>query len=125
MIFFKFRREIRECLKLDPEHKDCFPFYKKIKKIAKFLENAESSKDSNDYKACIEYANKVINAEKTEEPVQFLAYSLLCKCYMSDSDASKAVQSCQEALKIDRTDVNVFCDSAEAHILAENYDEGM
>lgn len=21
-------REIRECLKLDPDHKDCFPFYK-------------------------------------------------------------------------------------------------
>ena len=22
--------EIRECLKLDPEHKDCYPFYKKV-----------------------------------------------------------------------------------------------
>ena len=21
-------KEIRECLKLDPDHKDCFPFYK-------------------------------------------------------------------------------------------------
>ena len=26
MIFFF--REIRECLKLDPDHKECFPFYK-------------------------------------------------------------------------------------------------
>ena len=26
MIFFS--REIRECLKLDPDHKECFPFYK-------------------------------------------------------------------------------------------------
>lgn len=23
-----FFREIRECLKLDPDHKECFPFYK-------------------------------------------------------------------------------------------------
>merc|ERR1719361_1262152 len=28
--------EIRECLKLDPEHKDCYPFYKTLKKVAKF-----------------------------------------------------------------------------------------
>lgn len=26
-------KSIRECLKLDPEHKNCFPFYKKIKKV--------------------------------------------------------------------------------------------
>lgn len=26
-------KSIRECLKLDPEHKRCFPFYKKIKKV--------------------------------------------------------------------------------------------
>ena len=25
--------EIRECLKLDPEHKDCYPLYKKLKKV--------------------------------------------------------------------------------------------
>ncbi|KAJ1357317.1 hypothetical protein KIN20_015443, partial [Parelaphostrongylus tenuis] len=27
--------QIRECLKLNPDHKECFPFYKKIKKLAK------------------------------------------------------------------------------------------
>jgi DnaJ family protein C protein 3 len=35
-------KSIRECLKLDPEHKDCFPFYKKIKKVEKFLTEAEN-----------------------------------------------------------------------------------
>lgn len=30
-------KSIRECLKLDPDHKECFPFYKKVKKIEKFL----------------------------------------------------------------------------------------
>ncbi len=29
--------EVRECLRLDPEHKECYPFYKKIKKVAKFV----------------------------------------------------------------------------------------
>merc|ERR1711971_1477859 len=30
-------QQVRECLKLDPEHKDCYPFYKKVKKVAKFI----------------------------------------------------------------------------------------
>jgi DnaJ family protein C protein 3 len=30
-------REIRECLRLDPDHKTCFPFYKKVKKLDKQL----------------------------------------------------------------------------------------
>ena len=33
--------EIRECLRLDPEHKHCYPLYKKLKKVARFLTDAQ------------------------------------------------------------------------------------
>jgi len=33
--------EVRECLRLDPEHKHCYPLYKKLKKVAKFLTEAQ------------------------------------------------------------------------------------
>lgn len=56
---FLFCREIRECLKLDPEHKTCFPHYKKVKKIEKLMSDAEDAINSKDYKTCIDKAKKV------------------------------------------------------------------
>lgn len=53
-------KSVRECLKLDPEHKDCFPFYKKIKKIEKFLVDAETALENKIYADCIESASKVL-----------------------------------------------------------------
>lgn len=52
-------REIRECLKLDPEHKACFPHYKKIKKIDKLMTDSEEAISSKEYKSCNEKAKKV------------------------------------------------------------------
>lgn len=34
-------REVRECLKLDPDHKQCFSHYKQVKKLNKQIQSAE------------------------------------------------------------------------------------
>lgn len=52
-------REVRECLKLDPEHKDCFPHYKKVKKVDKFLTDCQNAVEEKLYDQCIEAALKV------------------------------------------------------------------
>lgn len=54
-----FCREIRECLKLDPEHKNCFPHYKKVKKIDKLMTDSEEHITSKSYGLCAEKAKKV------------------------------------------------------------------
>ena len=33
--------EVRECLKLDQDHKRCFAHYKQVKKLNKLIESAE------------------------------------------------------------------------------------
>ena len=33
--------EVRECLKLDPDHKLCYGHYKKVKKLNKQIQSAE------------------------------------------------------------------------------------
>ncbi len=35
--------EVRECLRLDPDHKECYPLYKRVKKVAKFVSKSEHS----------------------------------------------------------------------------------
>lgn len=58
-IEFHIYREIRECLRLDPEHKDCFPHYKLVKKVDKLIGDAQEDVNNKDYQACIDSANKV------------------------------------------------------------------
>jgi hypothetical protein len=52
-------REVRECLRLDPEHKDCFPHYKIVKKVDKLLSDAQEDINNKSYHGCIASANKV------------------------------------------------------------------
>uniref|UniRef100_A0A1A9WRY1 J domain-containing protein n=1 Tax=Glossina brevipalpis TaxID=37001 RepID=A0A1A9WRY1_9MUSC len=117
-------KEIRECLKLDPEHKDCFPFYKKLRKVEKSLTSAEQFRDEEQYGSCINSAEMVLKHEEDETMVIFEAKSLLCSCYVRDEQYTKAISHCKEALNILR-DAQVYCDRAEAYIGTELYDDAI
>lgn len=117
-------KEIRECLKLDPEHSKCFSFYKKIKKIAKLLMDAEAYETERDYISCISSAQPVLKLEQQIVNVRFIAHQLLCKCFTGNSEPSEAIKNCQEALKI-RKEASVYCDSAEAYLAAEMFDDAI
>lgn len=110
-------------MKLDPDHKQCFPFYKKIRKIKKLLQDAETALDDKDYDTCIDSARRVLTQEPNESKVQFMAYHYLCRCYRENSEATQAINNCQEALNI-RKEPGVLCDSAEAYLTAEMFDDG-
>nr|XP_031830911.1 dnaJ homolog subfamily C member 3 [Nomia melanderi] len=117
-------KEIRECLKLDPEHSKCFSFYKKVKKIAQLLANAENSEEAKNYDKCIVSAQSVLKLEPNIGNVRFLAQHLLCKCYTGDLQPGEAIKNCKEALKI-RKEPGVYCDSAEAYLASEMFDDAI
>lgn len=99
------------------------PFYKKIRKIYKLLEDARTAlEDTKDYDACIESAERVLKQELNEN-VQFTAYHYLCKCYTGISDATRAINNCKKALQI-RREPDLICDSAEAYLAGEMFDDG-
>ncbi|XP_014481978.1 PREDICTED: dnaJ homolog subfamily C member 3 [Dinoponera quadriceps] len=117
-------KEIRECLKLDPDHKECFPFYKKIRKISKLLQDAEKASEDSRYEECVDSAGRVLKQEPDEQNVRFAAFHLLCKCHTGTSETTDAINNCQEALKI-RKEPGVICDSAEAYLAAEMFDDAI
>lgn len=116
-------KEIRECLKLDPEHKDCFPFYKKLKKVEKNLADAQLSLDNNQFGDCIEAAEKVLKFESEILMIMFGAKQLLCTCYVKDGQYGTAVGKCREALELHKSP-NVLCDRADAYVETEMFDDG-
>jgi DnaJ family protein C protein 3 len=117
-------KEVRECLKLDPEHKLCFPFYKKIKKIDKFMNDAETHKEAKSYEECILSAEKVLKNEKEVPMIIFGANQYLCSCYGKSDKYTDAITHCNAALKIEK-DPSILCDLAEALLGEEMYDDAV
>lgn len=54
-----FYREIRECLKLDSDHKLCHSHYKVVKKIDRLIVDSQSALNIKDFSSSIEFAKKV------------------------------------------------------------------
>uniref|UniRef100_A0A1A9UNE3 J domain-containing protein n=1 Tax=Glossina austeni TaxID=7395 RepID=A0A1A9UNE3_GLOAU len=117
-------KEIRECLRLDPEHKDCFPFYKRLRKVEKGLTSAEQSRDEKQYEQCITSALTALKHENDEPMIIFEAKRLLCTCYTRDEQYTKALSHCKDAIVIQR-DAQVYCDRGDAYIGAEMYDDAI
>merc|ERR1711973_101916 len=117
--------EIRECLKLDPEHKDCYPFYKKLKKVAKYLNKAKESREQQEWNECVENAQKVLSNEPTVEGIRFHAYDRLCHCQKEAGNAAESRKACGEAIKIEPDEPRLYCDRAEAYLLEDMFDEAI
>jgi len=116
--------EIRECLKLDPDHKDCYPLYKKVKKVAKFLVNAKENSQSESWEECVDAANKVLKNEPTVSNIRFHAYDRLCFCQLKSGDTIESKKACSEAIKIN-DEPRLYCDRAEAYLAEDLFDEAV
>jgi hypothetical protein len=88
------------------------------------LQDAEIAlEDSKEYDMCIDSAQRVLTQEPNEQNVRFIAFHYLCKCYTGNSEPTRAIENCKQALKIIR-EPGVICDSAEAYLAAEMFDDG-
>ncbi|BES97924.1 DnaJ domain [Nesidiocoris tenuis] len=117
-------KEVRDCLKLDPDHKDCFPHYKKVKKVDKFLNDAQAATEKEDYAACVDSLSKILKTETKVPMIRYLAFSKLCVCQGKNGQESEAIESCNAGLEISR-DPELLCDRAEVYLTMEMYDEAM
>lgn len=100
-------KEIRECLKLDPEHKLCFNHYKKVKKIDKFVGDAEKFREDKNYDECVDTAQKILKNENEVQMIIFTGNQLLCSCSVKSGKYTDAITYCNDALKIEK-DPSIF-----------------
>lgn len=74
-------REIRECLKLDADHKNCHTHYKKVKKLVQQIQSAEDAIKEQHWNDCISSIDKMLKIENEVETFLDKASSLLCHCH--------------------------------------------
>jgi len=115
-------KKIRECLKLNPDHKECMEHYRKAKPLFAHLKAMNDHSQAEEYNECIERADKALKIESTVQSVVQQLMAKKCHCANKGLDASEAIKLCTEALKYDQNDVNVLCDRAEAYLNDDDFD---
>ncbi|XP_050684686.1 dnaJ homolog subfamily C member 3 [Leptidea sinapis] len=117
-------KEVRECLKLDPEHKLCFPLYKKLKKVDKLLLQCEELSEGGQFSRCVESGRQVLKTEDTVTLVVFEAKRWICSCSVKDEQFTEALSACGSAIKLQR-EARVLADLADAYIGLEMLDDAI
>uniref|UniRef100_A0A3B3D5L8 DnaJ homolog subfamily C member 3 n=1 Tax=Oryzias melastigma TaxID=30732 RepID=A0A3B3D5L8_ORYME len=117
--------EIRECLKLDPDHKQCYSHYKQVKKLNKQIQSAEELIQEQRYEDAVGKYEAVMRTEPNVHQFTLLAKERICHALAKDQQASRAVPVCSEVLQSDPENVNVLKDRAEAYVQDEQYEEAI
>lgn len=126
---------VRECLKLDPDHKACMDFYKPTKKLNNHIQSMISSKESKDNDGCFtqgKNALKLLKSSKDQAPIIYSIQSVMCHCLSRAGNIKEGLKVCDEALEnsqdggiegvaIDKPDV--ICDKADLLADQEDYAE--
>ncbi|XP_067947995.1 dnaJ homolog subfamily C member 3-like [Watersipora subatra] len=118
-------REIRECLKLDPDHKQCFPHYKKVKKLVKQMEQAQELKNNHEWDDCIAKAHNMLKTEGRVYHYVYTAKGHICHCQVQAGQKEDALRACDEVLKMNPNSVDAFCDLAELYINEQDYEKAI
>ncbi|CAF3342226.1 unnamed protein product [Rotaria sp. Silwood1] len=117
---------IRECLKLDADHKECHSHYIKVKKLAKQLESIRDAISQSNWQECLDKANQILKLSSDSSSHTFIyrAHSSLCTCMSKGkSPAKDTIKKCTEVLDTYHvSDVEILISRAEAYILNEEYE---
>ncbi|RWS14564.1 dnaJ subfamily C member 3-like isoform X2, partial [Dinothrombium tinctorium] len=113
---------IRECLKLDPDHKECFKHYKKVKKLAAQLRDMNEFSQQGKYTECVQKTHAALKTEPNASRIVQIIKAKRCHCLNKANKSDEAISACTEALELDDGDVNVLCDRAEAYLQNEDFE---
>nr|XP_060625469.1 dnaJ homolog subfamily C member 3 [Anolis sagrei ordinatus] len=117
--------EVRECLKLDQDHKECFSHYKQIKKLSKQIVSAEDFIREERYQDAIDKYETVMKTD-TQVPVYTTrAKERICYCLSKNQQSTEAIRLCTEVLTLEPDNVNALKSRAEAYLLEEQYEEAI
>ncbi|XP_072300710.1 dnaJ homolog subfamily C isoform X2 [Eucyclogobius newberryi] len=117
--------EVRECLKLDPDHKQCYSHYKQVKKLNKQIQSAEELLKEQRYEEAVDKYEAVMKTEPNVHHFTLLAKQRICHALVKVQHSSKALAMCSEILQSEPDNVDTLKDRAEAYIQEEQYEEAV
>lgn len=118
-------KQIRECVKLDGDHKPAFKFYKKLKKFNKVMDKVDDNIKKN------RHAEAVKNIEQAQELESEEFYYVnefktrICTAFVKLNRLEKAKTACDEALKYHSRNVEALIARAEIFEQEQEYEKAI
>ncbi|XP_038050254.1 dnaJ homolog subfamily C member 3-like [Patiria miniata] len=117
---------IRECLKLDQDHKECYSHYKKVKKLDRQYTQGQNLINEGRYDEAIQRYQQTMETEPEEGYVYHMrSKAKICHCYTKLQDTAQAYKICNAVLERESENVDVLLDRAEAYLLDEMFDKAL
>ncbi|KAM4608554.1 dnaJ homolog subfamily C [Polymixia lowei] len=117
--------EVRECLKLDADHRGCYSLYKQVKKLNKQIQSAEELIQEQRFEEAVSKYEAVMETEPNIHHYTLHAKERICHALAQDQKPSRAISVCSEVLQSDPENVNALKDRAEAYVQDEQYEEAI
>uniref|UniRef100_A0A8R1EQ88 TPR_REGION domain-containing protein n=1 Tax=Caenorhabditis japonica TaxID=281687 RepID=A0A8R1EQ88_CAEJA len=115
---------IRECLKIDPDHKKCYGSYKNLRKVVKSLDAIKSTIDAQAWPKCLSSGEKLLKSHENDVAVRVNVAKMMCQCNRENGNIGAAIGDCNSALEHDEDDVEAWILRAEAYLADEEHDLG-
>jgi len=116
---------VRECLRLDQDHKACGDHYKKVKKLNKHLVAANEAAQKNNWKKTFESLESAESANKDNiVQVQAEIAQLRCRGVAFVKDEA-GIEYCNKAIELDDNHARTYVKRSELHTVLGNYEEAI
>ena len=117
---------IRECLRLDPDHKKCSTFYKSLRKLTKLIESTRKAHDEQRYDECTAQADQLMQHDRKSAFFRNKGLSYMCSCHSKAKHVAEAVDTCTQLLAANNNnDADALYYRAQAYMADEQLDKAL
>lgn len=115
--------DIRECLRLDQDHKKCMDYYKMLKKLNKLIDKMKKSHDEENFDQCVATATTIKQLDPQSLQFFLKSQSYICSCQYKDRKSVEAIESCTEYINKNPNDAETLYNRAQSYILEEDLEK--
>ena len=116
---------VRECLRLDADHKKCSDHYKSLRKLTKSMENMKRASEEQRFDECVAAAKQVIAQDPNSSVYKLKGEAFVCSCQSKAKNVKEAESACSSILKVTPNDADALYYRAQAYIVDEQLDAAL
>lgn len=125
--------QIRECLKIDPDHKTCFAFYKVAKKLNKQMESAKKKLQSGEYEEALGKVDAAFGTTENHEALLSAPSDILlsdlnhekCRIYDKWGKKEEALDACDHAINLNPGNMQIYFKKSQIFENAEELEKAL
>lgn len=115
----------RQGLHSDPEHKGLKKLYRQLKKLLKFMGNAEDEMARGEFAEAAEDWQAALDVDEAHPQLHKDLYLQLCQCQLKLKKYAEAQRSCEQVIAIDDGNALAFAKLSEAQQGLEQFEEAV